>query len=125
MRTCDHRTFVNQTCRCLFLLVVIVLGQAQVGVKSNAKPGSGVISRSAVEKKIKAIVVEQLGVNQEEVIATARFVEDLGADPLDMVELIMTFEEAFEIQIPDQDAEKIRTVEDAVDYICKHVKARK
>ncbi len=70
-----------------------------------------------VEKKVKEIIVEQLGVNEEQVKLEASFIEDLGADSLDTVELVMAFEEAFGLEIPDEDAEKIRTVKDAVDYI--------
>ncbi|MGO9650645.1 acyl carrier protein (ACP) [Candidatus Sulfotelmatobacter sp. SbA7] len=80
---------------------------------------------AAVEEKVKQIIVEQLGVEEGEVTATASFVDDLGADSLDTVELVMAFEEAFELEIPDEDAEKIRTVQDAVDYIGKHAKAGK
>ncbi|NLW59593.1 MAG: acyl carrier protein [Firmicutes bacterium] len=68
-------------------------------------------------EKVKEIVVEQLGVDEEEVTMNASFVDDLGADSLDIVELIMAFEEAFETEIPDEDAEKISTVGDAVKYI--------
>ena len=73
-------------------------------------------------EKIKAMVVEQLGVKEEEVVPTASFVEDLGADSLDLVELIMSIEEAFstpekKIEIPDEAAEKIVTVQDAIDYL--------
>ncbi|HHW11681.1 MAG TPA: acyl carrier protein [Firmicutes bacterium] len=68
-------------------------------------------------EKVKEIVVEQLGVDEEEVTMEASFVDDLGADSLDIVELIMAFEEAFETEIPDEDAEKIVTVGDAVKYI--------
>ncbi|MDP3000557.1 MAG: acyl carrier protein [Acidobacteriota bacterium] len=71
----------------------------------------------SVEQKVKQIVVEQLGVDESAVDATASFVDDLGADSLDIVELVMAFEEAFEIDIPDEDAEKITTVKDAIDYI--------
>jgi len=78
-----------------------------------------------VEEKVKQIIVEQLGVDEAEVTNTASFVDDLGADSLDTVELVMAFEEAFEIEIPDEDAEKIRTVQDAVDYIGKHLPAKK
>ena len=74
----------------------------------------------AVADKVKSIIVEQLGVDEEEVTPDASFVDDLGADSLDTVELVMAFEEAFDIEIPDEDAEKIRTVQDAVDYIWKH-----
>jgi acyl carrier protein len=72
---------------------------------------------SSVEEQVKSIIVDQLGVSDSDVIADARFVEDLGADSLDTVELVMKFEEDFELEIPDEDAEKIRTVRDAVDYI--------
>ncbi len=68
-------------------------------------------------EKIKEIVVEQLGVEPEQVILEANFVEDLGADSLDTVELIMAFEEEFDVEIPDADAEKIKTVKDVVTYI--------
>jgi len=70
-----------------------------------------------VEQKVKQIIVEQLGVDESQVDSTASFVDDLGADSLDIVELVMAFEEAFELEIPDEDAEKIQTVKDAVDYI--------
>ena len=71
----------------------------------------------SVEQKVKQIIVEQLGVDEAQVDSTASFVDDLGADSLDIVELVMAFEEAFELDIPDEDAEKIATVKDAVDYI--------
>lgn len=69
------------------------------------------------EEKVKEIIVDQLGVDAEKVKPDAKFVEDLGADSLDTVELVMAFEEEFGIEIPDDDAEKIRTVNDAVEYI--------
>ncbi|MFN0168265.1 MAG: acyl carrier protein [Bryobacteraceae bacterium] len=72
---------------------------------------------SAVEQKVKQIIVEQLGVDENQVTNDASFVDDLGADSLDIVELVMAFEEAFELEIPDEDAEKIGTVKDAIDYI--------
>jgi acyl carrier protein len=74
-----------------------------------------------VEEKVKEIISKQLGVDQTEVVPDASFVEDLGADSLDTVELVMAFEEAFNIEIPDEDAEKIAKVKDAVDYIQKKV----
>jgi len=80
---------------------------------------------AAVDEKVKQIIVEQLGVDEGEVTQNASFVDDLGADSLDTVELVMAFEEAFEIEIPDEDAEKIRTVQDAVDYSGKHAKGGK
>jgi len=76
-------------------------------------------------EKVKQIVSEQLGVDEGEVTPSAAFVDDLGADSLDTVELVMALEEAFEIEIPDEDAEKIRTVQDAIDYIEKHSKVSK
>ena len=75
---------------------------------------------AAVEERVKKIIAEQLGVEEEDVVPDAKFVEDLGADSLDTVELVMAFEEAFEIDIPDEDAEKIRTVQDAMDYLHEH-----
>ncbi|MCC7156583.1 MAG: acyl carrier protein [Bryobacterales bacterium] len=72
---------------------------------------------AAVKEKVKQIIVEQLGVDEAQVDDTASFVDDLGADSLDIVELVMAFEEAFDLDIPDEDAEKIQTVKDAVDYI--------
>jgi acyl carrier protein len=80
---------------------------------------------ASVEERVKQIIVEQLGVDEAEVTPNASFVDDLGADSLDTVELVMAFEEAFEIEIPDEDAEKIRTVQDAVSYIDQHAKAKK
>ena len=70
-----------------------------------------------VFEKVKAIIVEQLGVTETSVEMDASFIDDLGADSLDIVELIMAFEDAFDVEIPDADAEKISTVGDAVDYI--------
>jgi acyl carrier protein len=70
-----------------------------------------------VEEKVKEIIAKQLGVNAAEVVPDASFVEDLGADSLDTVELVMAFEETFNIEIPDEDAEKIAKVKDAVEYI--------
>jgi acyl carrier protein len=78
-------------------------------------------AKANVAEKIKQIVSEQLGVDEAEVTPTASFVDDLGADSLDTVELVMAFEEAFEIEIPDEEAEKIRTVQDAVTYVEKKV----
>ncbi len=80
---------------------------------------------AAVEDKVKQIIVEQLGVDEGEVTPNASFVDDLGADSLDTVELVMAFEEAFDIEIPDEDAEKIRTVQDATNYISAHAKEGK
>jgi acyl carrier protein len=75
-----------------------------------------------VEEKVKEIIVQELDVDAEQVTSTARFVDDLGADSLDIVELIMAFEDEFGIKIPDEDAEGIATVQNAVDYIKNNVK---
>ena len=72
---------------------------------------------ASVDERVKQIIVEQLGVDEGEVTPTASFVDDLGADSLDTVELVMAFEESFGIEIPDEDAEKITTVKEAIDYI--------
>jgi acyl carrier protein len=78
-----------------------------------------------IAEKVKQIIVEQLGVDEGEVTSSASFIDDLGADSLDQVELTMAFEESFDLEIPDEDAEKIRTVQDAIDYITKHSKVTK
>jgi len=79
---------------------------------------------ASVEERVKQIIVEQLGVDEAEVTPKASFVDDLGADSLDTVELVMAFEEAFDVEIPDEEAEKIRTVQDAISYIEAHAKAK-
>ncbi len=76
----------------------------------------------STENKVKKIIVDQLGVSEDEVTAEASFVDDLGADSLDTVEMVMAFEEEFSIEIPDEDAEQIKLVKNAVDYIEKKVK---
>ena len=73
-----------------------------------------------IEEKVKAIITEQLSVAEEDVVSKASFVDDLGADSLDLVEMIMAMEEAFNISIADEDAENIKTVQDAIDYIKTH-----
>lgn len=75
------------------------------------------MSDKSVEEKVKEIIVEQLSVSTEEVVPEASFVDDLGADSLDLVELIMVMEEKFGQEIPDEDAEKLQTVQDAINYI--------
>jgi acyl carrier protein len=76
---------------------------------------------SNIEARVKKIIIEQLGVKEEQVTNEASFVEDLGADSLDTVELVMALEEEFELEIPDEDAEKITTVQQAIDYIASHL----
>ncbi|MBI2372291.1 MAG: acyl carrier protein [Deltaproteobacteria bacterium] len=71
----------------------------------------------AIEKQVREIIVEQLGVKPEDVTPEASFIDDLGADSLDTVELVMALEEKFDVEIPDEEAEKIRTVQDAINYI--------
>ncbi len=75
---------------------------------------------SNIEERVRKIVVEQLGVKEEDATLAASFVDDLGADSLDTVELVMALEEEFETEIPDEDAEKITTVQQAVDYVKAH-----
>ncbi len=79
---------------------------------------------ASFDEKVKQIIVEQLGVDEAEVTPTASFVDDLGADSLDTVELVMALEESFDIEIPDEDAEKILTVQQAIDYIQGHTKKK-
>lgn len=75
---------------------------------------------STIQERVKKIIVEQLGVKEEAVIESASFVDDLGADSLDTVELVMALEEEFGVEIPDSEAEGIRTVKQAIDYVNKH-----
>ncbi|MEZ4239447.1 MAG: acyl carrier protein [Myxococcota bacterium] len=79
------------------------------------------MSNEVLVEKVRKIIAESLGVKNSEVVPTASFIDDLNADSLDIVELVMTIEKEFDIEIPDDEAEKIRTVQDAVDYIVGHV----
>ncbi len=81
------------------------------------------MSNSSIEQRVMKIVVEQLGVNEDQVTPEASFVDDLGADSLDTVELVMALEEEFDTEIPDEDAEKITTVKQAIDFIRENASA--
>ena len=78
------------------------------------------MSEKTIEEKVKDIIVDQLGVNAEQVVLDAKFIEDLGADSLDTVELVMAFEEEFSIEVPDEEAEKLQTVRVVVTYVEEH-----
>jgi acyl carrier protein len=80
------------------------------------------MAEKTTEEKVKDIIVEQLGVNPEQVTEKASFIEDLGADSLDIVELVMAFEEEFSVEVPDEDAEKLQTVGDVIKYIDERAK---
>jgi acyl carrier protein len=117
---------------CLPLPLAGILGWRKRDFQKHLFPGSvrevpDTIEekRMAVEEKVKQIIVEQLQVDEAEVTPGASFQEDLGADSLDVVELVMQFEEAFDLEIPDEDAEKIKTVKDAIEYIEKNEKTAK
>jgi acyl carrier protein len=86
-------------------------------VALKLRESGGTDRMSTIEERVKKIVVEQLGVKEEEVVPAASFVDDLGADSLDTVELVMALEEEFETEIPDEEAEKITTVQQAIDYV--------
>ena len=81
------------------------------------------MSEKSIEDKVRDIIVDQLGVNADQVTKEARFIEDLGADSLDTVELVMAFEEEFSIEVPDEEAEKLQTVGDVVSYVEEHSQA--
>lgn len=97
-------------------------GTARADSRSLVHNG-GWLAMASVEERVKHIIVEQLGVDEDEVKPEATFVDDLGADSLDVVELVMALEEEFGLEINDEDAEKLVTVKQAIDYIDGHVKA--
>jgi acyl carrier protein len=80
------------------------------------------MATTSVEQKVKSIIAEQLGVGEDEIKPESSFIEDLGADSLDIVELVMAMEEEFEVEIPDEEAEHIKTVGDAINYVNTHKK---
>ena len=94
---------------------------APSGVSLARQPTNSMADKT-IEEKVKDIIVEQLGVNPEQVTPQASFIEDLGADSLDIVELVMAFEEEFSVEVPDEDAEKLQTVGDVIKYIEERAK---
>src|SRR5690242_6405781 len=92
-------------------------GAAVRGLTVALQTNKVFMADKTIEEKVKDIIVEQLGVNPEQVTPQASFIEDLGADSLDIVELVMAFEEEFNVEVPDEDAEKLQTVGDVVTYI--------
>ena len=80
-------------------------------------------AEKSIEQRVKAIITEQLGVNPDQVTPDAKFIEDLGADSLDIVELVMAFEEEFGVEVPDEDAEKLQNVGDVINYIKERAKS--
>jgi acyl carrier protein len=92
------------------------------GGLSLAREQPKFMAEKSIEEKVKDIIVEQLGVNPEQVTPQASFIEDLGADSLDIVELVMAFEEEFSVEVPDEDAEKLQTVGDVINYIKQRAK---
>ncbi len=95
---------------------------ASVHYNARAFYPKGTQDMSSIEERVKKIVIDQLGVKEEDVTVNASFVDDLGADSLDTVELVMALEEEFECEIPDEEAEKITSVQQAIDYVKAHVK---
>jgi acyl carrier protein len=101
----------------LIHLLAILVGNVKDLPPQATTNGEIFMTDKPIEEKVKDIIVEQLGVNPEQVTPTASFIEDLGADSLDIVELVMAFEEEFSVEVPDEDAEKLQTVGDVVKYI--------
>src|SRR5439155_26997612 len=91
---------------------------------SRAYESTEFMADKSIEEKVKDIIVEQLGVNTEQVTPQASFIEDLGADSLDIMELVMAFEEEFSVEVPDDDAEKLQTVGDVIKYIQERAKPK-
>jgi acyl carrier protein len=89
-------------------------------VRGRALTVRGTAKMASIEDKVKSIIVDQLGISEDDVQPEASFIDDLGADSLDIVELVMAMEEYFEIEIPDEEAENIKTVGDAIKYINEH-----
>jgi acyl carrier protein len=100
----------------------IVLQRREACVAARRPTGNGGEVMESIEPRVKKIVAEQLGVNEADIKNESAFVDDLGADSLDTVELVMALEDEFECEIPDEEAEKIRTVQQAIDYVSAHLK---
>ena len=92
-------------------------GSCRTYLRATNTNRTNFMAEKSIEEKVKDIIVEQLGVNPEQVTPQASFIEDLGADSLDIVELVMAFEEEFGVEVPDEDAEKLQTVGDVIKYI--------
>jgi acyl carrier protein len=105
----------------IHLLAILCPDSFKVSCAINNN-GTNFMAEKSIEEKVKDIIVEQLGVNPEQVTPQASFIEDLGADSLDIVELVMAFEEEFSVEVPDEDAEKLQTVGDVVKYIEERAK---
>jgi acyl carrier protein len=114
-KTSTHDLTAWRALRCCPRIRARCASPGRIAVKTHSIEGES--EMSTVEQQVKAIVAEQLGVKAEQVVNDASFVDDLGADSLDTVELVMALEEEFEIEIPDEDAEKITTVSQAISYI--------
>jgi acyl carrier protein len=102
-------------------LQIVLLANLHV---AEYRGGTNFMADKSIEEKVKDIIVEQLGVNPEQVTPQASFIEDLGADSLDIVELVMAFEEEFSVEVPDEDAEKLQTVGDVINYIKQRAKPK-
>lgn len=124
MITCRSEAFVfaliatTVNCRTEFVHIAVTMT-----AKRSWPPRSKLVSPDSIESKVVTIISEQLSLREEDIKVDSRFVDDLGADSLDIVELIMEMEEEFDIEIPDEDIEKIVTVQDVIGYITRHVMA--
>jgi acyl carrier protein len=98
--------------------------RVQPALSRRTQQTENFMADKSIEEKVKDIIVEQLGVNPEQVTPQASFIEDLGADSLDIVELVMAFEEEFSVEVPDEDAEKLQTVGDVIKYIQERAKPK-
>ena len=112
-----YSKFIDQECELFYLPTCSARVIAADGTKNF-------MADKSIEEKVKDIIVEQLGVNPEQVTPQASFIEDLGADSLDIVELVMAFEEEFSVEVPDEDAEKLQTVGDVIKYIQERAKPK-